>query len=476
MKIQPTRKNFPPTYRAEEMQILAGWILTGEGGSVVGLAGCGRSNLLYFLCQRPEALRAYLPPEAGPTALIPVDLNQLPATDPATLYRLMLRAFYWARARFEPQIQEAITALYLENRAVQDPFLTQSALYEVFFTFQEAQTRVVLVLNHFGLFCQVATPQMLNTLRSLRDTFKASLCFIVGMLQEIAYLPDPEALGDMYTLLDNHICWVGPMNESDARWVIATVTQTAPIPPSEAETQAILSLSGHFPVLLKAIGDWWLHQADKPPPDQWPALLAAERSFDYRLARIWNGLTQEEQFALAAVREWQERVAQAQGKQSALVKEAAQRLNQNHALILLQLAAKGVCHQSEAGWQTMGTLLADYIRRVGPSGRGKIRLDEQTEEIRQGLTPLPHLSPQEDKLLRFMLRQPYKRHTKTDLIDEVWSEDEAGQIGITANHLQKLVSDLRQKIEVRRSEPRYFVTWIGAPEGGYQFYPEGRPE
>ncbi len=37
MTIQQTWQSFPPTYRAEEMQILARWILAGEGGSVVGL-------------------------------------------------------------------------------------------------------------------------------------------------------------------------------------------------------------------------------------------------------------------------------------------------------------------------------------------------------------------------------------------------------------------------------------------------------
>jgi hypothetical protein len=35
----------PATYRSKEMQTIARWILAGESGSVVGLAGCGRSNL-----------------------------------------------------------------------------------------------------------------------------------------------------------------------------------------------------------------------------------------------------------------------------------------------------------------------------------------------------------------------------------------------------------------------------------------------
>jgi hypothetical protein len=66
---------YQPTYRAEQMKTLAGWILTGVSGTVVGLAGAGKSNLLGFLCHRPEVLQSYLPPDAGTVALVPVDLN-----------------------------------------------------------------------------------------------------------------------------------------------------------------------------------------------------------------------------------------------------------------------------------------------------------------------------------------------------------------------------------------------------------------
>jgi hypothetical protein len=50
--------SYPPTYRASEMRTLAGWITSGASGSVVGLVGCGRSNLLRFLCEHPAALHS----------------------------------------------------------------------------------------------------------------------------------------------------------------------------------------------------------------------------------------------------------------------------------------------------------------------------------------------------------------------------------------------------------------------------------
>jgi hypothetical protein len=46
-------------------------------GAVVGLAGAGKSNLLGFLCGRPEVVRSYLAPPAS-VVLVPADLNNLP--------------------------------------------------------------------------------------------------------------------------------------------------------------------------------------------------------------------------------------------------------------------------------------------------------------------------------------------------------------------------------------------------------------
>ena len=70
---------YPPSYRANEMTVLARWVQAAESGSVIGLAGAGKSNLLGFLCHRPQVLRSYLPDGIPPIALIGVDLNNLPA-------------------------------------------------------------------------------------------------------------------------------------------------------------------------------------------------------------------------------------------------------------------------------------------------------------------------------------------------------------------------------------------------------------
>jgi hypothetical protein len=462
---------YPAAYRAREMKILAGWIAAGESGSVVGLPGCGRSNLLGFLCHRPEVFRSYLPAESRRVVLIPVDLNNLPANNLSTLYRVILRAFFWVNEQFEPTLQQTITTLFQENRTQIDPFLPQSALQELLLLAQAHQLQVVLVLNHFDRFFQSATPPMVNTLRGLRDDFKDTLCYIADMPQEAAYLPDPGALGHMYELLDNYICWVGTMTAEDARSLVARVTRTAATPPAEAEVEALLALTGGFPALLRAACYWWLTTDPRPAPDAWAEALLAERSLDYRLGKIWNALTQEEQFVLLELQRLQASSG-SEGPNSP--RPALQEFIESYHGLLVRLAEKGVCRQTGTGWALGGELLAAYVARAAGRGRGRIWLEETSGDIYQGQTRLKGLTDLERSVLSFLINQPRLRHTKTDLIINTWPE-ELRREGVSDNSLYQVMLTLRKAIEPVPSQPVYLITWRGKPEGGYQFFPEGRP-
>jgi DNA-binding winged helix-turn-helix (wHTH) protein len=464
------------------MQTLARWIEAGESGSVVGLIGCGRSTLLGFLCNRPDVLENYLTPRASPVALIAVDIYNLPTNDLSSLYRTILHAFYWVRERFAPALQTTITELYLENRAIQDPFLPQMALYELLQHFQEQQIQVVLVLNRFDHFCQTATPQMINTLRGLRDSFKDTLCYFVGMLQDAAYLPDSTALGDMYQLLDSRVCWVSAMNEADARYMLGSVLHTAHAAPTEAEIAAMLALSGRFPYLLKEVGTWWLTTPNRPTaPAEWLEILLAKDSIQYRLERMWNGLTQEEQLALAEIQALQAQARLEAGSGDIPPKQmswklttAFQNLAKRQRYALNRLAAKGLCYPAGDGWGITGELLAAYVARIEVPIRGRVWLDEKAKVIYQGQEPIQGLAGISYEILKFLIKNPRVKHSHDIIINSAWPEAEQ-RAGITTNALQVHIASLRKIIEPNPAKPRYLITWHGRP-GGYQFFPEGRPE
>ena len=81
------------------------------------------------------------------------------------------------------------------------------------------QGRLVLILDQFDRFCQTASPELTMLLRALRDSFKETLSYLVGMRQAAMYMSEPEVLGELYQLLDTHVCWVGAMQQDDARLI-----------------------------------------------------------------------------------------------------------------------------------------------------------------------------------------------------------------------------------------------------------------
>lgn len=449
---------YPIGYCAAEMELIAGWLAAGKSGSIIGPAGIGKSNLLGFLCHRPDAVQSYLPAGTPPLALVFVDLNDLTNDDPATFYRLILRSFYETRGRLDPALAEAVAAAYAENRKVNDPFLVQTALRHLLFHFREAGSGlagVALAFDHFDQFCQKENLALTDSLRALRDTFKGMISYLVGMRQEISYLADPARLGELYEILDSDICRVRPLSAGDARYLALRELG----PADEGVVSQLIALTGGYPSLLKAACNWW-SKAQAQPAGDWGNELLAQPTIGRRLEELWLGLSQEEQLALAGL-----------PKSTAGRKHKWPELHQ-HAFNLL--AEKGLLRQEGENWRIFSDLLAGYVASMAGPGRGKIWLDPTSGNIYQGQTLLDNLSPLEQSLLTFLLGRPRTRHTYTTVIAAAWPAEVARQ-GVSNEALFQVVAGLRRKIEPDLSRPCYLVNWRGTPEGGYQFFAEGRP-
>jgi len=453
-----------PTYRASEVQLLANWILTGASGSVIGLNGSGKSDLLGYLCHRPEVLNGYLPARAQPVTLLPMDLNNLPARTLSALFRVILRTFAEHQTRFAPETKALITRLYQENRAATDPFLPQSALRELLIHLQQRRHRVVFALDRFDTFCHMLTPAMGDALRGLRDGFKGTLSYIASMRLGLAYLPAPKVLGDLRRLLDQHLCYIGPMNEQDTLDTIARRVQMVSHPPTADEIAQIWQLSGGYPSLVMVICRWWLTHSQRPPLAQWAEALWKEAGVRHRLEDIWAGLTQEEQMVLAEVQ-----------KSALLDKKAQLTVGQRYAPVVADLVEKGLCQPDGNGWRLFSQLFADHVAQVGGYSRGKIWYDAASGALYHGQSVLADLTPKERALLQFLVEQPRQQHSYTDVIVAAWTDEERYH-GVTNDSLFQVVRGLRQKIEPNPSQPVYVVNWRGKPEGGYLFFPEGRPQ
>lgn len=476
---QPWQK-YPVTFRNREVQQIARWIRTNTSGSIIGLEGAGKSDFVGFFCHREDALRRHLPANFPTLHPLVLDLNTLPEPSLAALYRVMIRTFSEAEERFAPQDRSLIQTRYREVRHSRDAFLAQSAVRELLRHFERRREKIILVLDRFDAASNLITPRMGDSLRGLRDSFKRTLSYITCMHVDYAYIENADFLGDLNRLVNGQICYLGPLTTEDAT---ATITQRIAHKdqaPNREELERLLALSGCYPALLRAVWEWWLTADPLPAMAEWRRHLMQEAAIIRRLHDIWLGLTQEEQIVLTELVQIDSELGQLPTDHAFLSEQQ---------VVLARLCQKGLCRMIEiknhTGAQTgtekvetvkvVSQLLMEYTRSAGQKSRGRITEDLRTGQIYQGERLLPALSPKESTLLRYLLTYSSQRLSYTDLIVAVWDEKERYH-GISNDSLFQIVRSLRLKIEPTPSEPVYLINWRGRPEGGYQLFPEGKPQ
>jgi len=447
---------FWPGFRQELLDCLRHWLAVGTSGALVGLAGAGKSNLLLYLARYPEKL--VQEDNVSFTVLVTVDLNLLVDRQPTTLYRLILRGCWHQRHRFSESALSLIERLYDENKQTRDLFLAQTAVHDLLAAVERQGGRVVLILDQFDHFCRTASAELTMLLRSLRDSFKETLIYFVGMRQAVIYMPEPQMLGELYQLLDTHVCWVGAMRPVDAQMFVVQEFGRANQQAAAEEITLLLALTGGYAALLKAACAWWLTMPERPPLNQWRAVLGAHPPIQNRLKDIWQDLTQEERWILAELQD-------------------GNHTNSNKLSLkaLQQLSNRGLCEASDSGWRVKGVLLHDFVQTAVKRGLGRIWQRELTGELFQGNQRIEGLRPLEEALLTFLVNHPYKFHTKSEIIQHVWPKDTHID-GVTDDSLYQIIGGVRQRIEPKTAESHvYLLTKRGVEEGGYQFFPEGYP-
>ena len=264
------------------------------------------------------------------------------------------------------------------------------------------------------------------------------------------------------------------MTDSDACHLIHYLLRDSLIP-NETVIKNLLVLTGNHARLLKAVSYWWRDTSEKPAMTKWVEILLVNPNIQYRLEQIWNSMTQEERLVLSKIGKLQIARTSTTKKNPLKLQEAFQNITSSYEKVLDRLAIKGICQQDKEGWYIFSQLFSHYLTIASRGGLGKVWLDKQTDSIYQGQNLIQNLTDLERSVIQFFCLKPYVRHTKTDLIFETWPDDLRKQ-GVTDDSLYHVIMGLRKKIEPIPSQPCYIVNWRGRPEGGYRFFPEGRPE
>jgi hypothetical protein len=215
-------KTYPLDYREKEVQRVLAAVRAGECASVVGLSGAGKSNLMGFIANRPDAF-------PHPTAL--VDCNRLRQNTADELFRLIRRALG-------------------ESTPADNDFDALDLLIEKQLT--ENDGKLALLLDRFEILANPSTNSgqvIASNLRALRDAHKYKLTFVTATRRPL----DPAS--ELAELFFGHTIWLGPLSESDTRWNVNRYAQRVGQDWDQPVAAQMRELTWGYPSLLRAVSE-----------------------------------------------------------------------------------------------------------------------------------------------------------------------------------------------------------------------------
>jgi energy-coupling factor transporter ATP-binding protein EcfA2 len=440
---------FPKTYRQHEVSQIAAWIDAGESGLVVGLSGSGKSNVLGFIAHRPPFSS---PPQAGGIeggTLRPLlDFNRLPEPTFAAFLRQTLAALddAAAAAQLPAEVMKRLRAILDKGLAQTDAFLLgRSVESALAFLCGEMQLRTVMLIDRFDVALERFDAPLFNNLRAWRDAHKTQLSYIVSARRDWPDWPNLPALSEFTELIAGRTCWVGALSPDDVRWNLA---RFAGEKPTKKVIERMMGLSGGHAGLLKTL---WAAASPlqavgkKIELDEWIKQSGVRR----QCQELWDDLP-------ASVREslrvWQ-------------VGRAAPQDTLKSFLI-----NTGLVIESEGELRLASSVFAAFVRQQAGAAGGILWRDAATAQVYRGGVKLPvELTPQEDRLLAYLLAHPGEVCDKDALAEAVWPEEVRVE-GIRDDRLAQLVRRLREKVEPDPHAPRYVVPVWGR---GYRLVADG---
>jgi hypothetical protein len=436
---------FPANYRENEVEQIAQWIAAVESGLVVGLSGAGKSNVLGFVAHRLKGHGALLRPLLRPL----LDLNRLPEPTLAAFLRQLLAALDDAASAGLPA--DALVKL----RGITDKGLAQTDAFLLGRSVEaalallcgEMEVRTVILMDRFDVALERFDVSFFNNLRAWRDAHKTRLTYVVAARRDWPDWPNLPALSEFTDLIAGRTCWVGALSPGDLRW---NLTRFAGEKPTKKLVERMAELSGGHAGLLKAL--WAAGAASSVSskgaggidarPSEWLKHGGVRR----QCRELWDDLPATVQESL---RSWQ-----AGGAKNYLLNT-------------------GLSDGSNGEPHLASSVFAAFVREQAGVGAGVLRRDAASGQVYRGSVRLPvELTPNEDRLLAYMLAHPGEVCDKDALAEAIWP-DEVRVEGIRDDRLAQLVRRLRDKVEPDPHTPRYIMPVWGR---GYRFVPDGAGE
>lgn len=409
--------------REAEIEVIARSLAQARYCSVAGDRRIGKTSLLFSLMnsetlQNPRTMFVYM------------DLELRPSSD-ARLFKYLYKRMHDSVTRKFPETTftfpsvDAVRAMEYADEVI--VYGISELLDELFD--RRALDAVYLLIDE-GEF--LATVDAGNQLRHLLNEFTGRLGCILTSVALLVDMTEEGNLSPLYNVFDSII--LGQISRDAAIRLIESKKSPPPVPFDDSEVEAILSLAGHHPALLKVVCSTILKGKVKANIDHYKT---SNGSFvdELLLSEIDNAA---EPICKSIVEGYRTSVIDIQG-----VLASGSGLYTEEIDTLL---ARGVLTETEAGVKVASELLRDYVLRnlsEGYSGEHSegIPLASGRSEPLSLLVSPSGLSTQEDTLYRLLVSEPGRVFGKEEIALALSEADE-----VKVSYVPVLVQRLRDRL------------------------------
>lgn len=312
------------TFRSPEASYTVQRWKAAESCSLIGVGSVGKSNLMQHLAD--AEVHAHYWPEMNVQGFraIVIDPNLLgPVADDAPEavrcwagYELLMHRLFLAYYPLEILGADDARRFYETYQALQDgtnPLYAYMGLryFELGLEFlMRRGAQVVFLFDEFDEMMRRLPVKFFLTLRGLRDGRKGQLSYVTFTRAPLPGLIDAlglsrQALEPFIELFHDHVLYVGPYNEQDARAMLADDSRRRNTVYSEPATEFLLYASGRHAGLLRAAARSTDGQETLTlsPEGQDGAVnqLAGKPAVRAECRTLWASLSPGEQVVLKAV-------------------------------------------------------------------------------------------------------------------------------------------------------------------------------
>jgi len=431
----------------------------GDCCSVVGLSNTGKSTLLRSI-PWPEVKRKYLGDRADDHVFVYIDFNLMLELTEQGFYELILRSTLaeFKKLEIEQGLLDRVAASYRQLVEPANPFLVPLSFNEGLTAISEGlKQRVVFLFDEFDEPFAGLDERVLLNLRALKDKYGPRLLYVLATDQPLSRPQRGAKVADFGELSRAEFCelfalntlFLSALGRDDANQLIAQFTQEEEVEFGADDVIFIIAQAGGHPGLLEVTCRVLAEVSGDYPDfyDDQSYKLVRERldsdvSSRAECAKLWNGLTAEEQEALTA-----------------FVSRPGEPLNPELERSLRQ---KAIVEEKDGELAIFGQLFEGFARRQRLVKRHEpqgVRVDVDSGDVWVDGELIPALTDLEYRLLLLLYGHLDKICDKYQIVESVWGQDYIDEVDDA--RIDKLVSRLRRKIEPDPSEPRYLITVRG---------------